>query len=358
MGKDCILSIIVPVYNAEKYIKQCLDSLLNQDVIKEEYEIVCINDGSRDNSLQVLQEYEKDNKNMVVIDKENGGVSKARNCGLDIAKGDYVWFVDADDWIARDCLGTIFNAIKTCDPSVLQMQFDYIKAEWRIKEKQAVCLLKDRVEIKDGHGCPMRYDGAWSSIIKKEVLTRFEHRFLEELAYGEDILFVRELFDLLEIKKEEGIFQKVIYLENDIFYYYRMNDDSAMRSAWTKNRDKYAEGLLKLARINKRKAEDINKPDWYRKKYEEHFYRRMYNYLMDWLPGLSVNVKKKLKELKKEGLYPCKKMPKELRKKFFGAQGFAGRIKSFYKHSAFKYAWVYKIYYCQMSKKYQGESNN
>ena len=101
------LSFIVPVYNVEKYLPECLDSLLNQDIPHEDYEIVCINDGSTDGSLEILREYEKLHPNVHVIDQANGGVCMARNAGLDAAKGEYIWFVDADDWVSPNCLHEI-----------------------------------------------------------------------------------------------------------------------------------------------------------------------------------------------------------------------------------------------------------
>lgn len=119
-----ILSIIVSVYNAEKYLETCLESLLNQDIDKSMYEIICVNDGSTDGSFAILKEYEKQYDNVVLIDKENEGVSIARNIGLEKARGDYVWFIDADDWVARQCFGIIKQEIEKYDPSVVQIGFD------------------------------------------------------------------------------------------------------------------------------------------------------------------------------------------------------------------------------------------
>src|SRR5699024_7703741 len=140
------LSIIVPVYNTEKYIETCLESLLNQDIDKSMYEIICVNDGSTDGSLAILKEYAKQYDNVVLIDKENEGVSIARNIGLEKARGDYVWFIDADDWVARQCFGVIKQEIAKYDPSVVQIGFDWIKAEWRIAECTNAILNKEKVK--------------------------------------------------------------------------------------------------------------------------------------------------------------------------------------------------------------------
>ena len=94
-----MISIIVPVYNSELYLKKCLDSIISQTY--ENIEIICIDDNSSDDSLRILQEYEKKDQRIKVLQKVNEGVSFARNAGLDMARGDYILFVDSDDWIDR-----------------------------------------------------------------------------------------------------------------------------------------------------------------------------------------------------------------------------------------------------------------
>ena len=85
------------MYNTELYLEECLDSLLNQNISHDEYEIICVNDGSTDGSANILHKYFSKYHNIIVIDKENSGVSSARNVGLDIAKGKYICFFDSDD---------------------------------------------------------------------------------------------------------------------------------------------------------------------------------------------------------------------------------------------------------------------
>ena len=94
------LSIIIPVYNVEKYISKCLDSILNQSF--EDFEIICVNDGSTDNSLAILEEYK--DKRIIIINKKNEGSGVARNAGVDISKGEYLYFVDGDDWLEDNAL--------------------------------------------------------------------------------------------------------------------------------------------------------------------------------------------------------------------------------------------------------------
>ena len=91
------ISVIIPVYNVSEFIPKCLVSILNQNF--DDIEIICVNDGSSDNSLTILKDFENKDKRIIVIDKENEGSGVARNAGLAIAKGKYVYFVDGDDWL-------------------------------------------------------------------------------------------------------------------------------------------------------------------------------------------------------------------------------------------------------------------
>ena len=106
-----LISIIIPVYNVESYLRQCLDSVLEQNA--DNFELICINDGSTDNSALVLEEYASRHKHMKVLHVENGGTAKARNIGIEMAQGEYIWFVDSDDWIQANAIQTLTKCIKT-----------------------------------------------------------------------------------------------------------------------------------------------------------------------------------------------------------------------------------------------------
>ncbi|MBQ8704154.1 MAG: glycosyltransferase [Bacteroidales bacterium] len=112
------ISIIIPMYKVEAFIEKCLTSCIKQDISEKDYEIVCVNDGSPDNSAVIAREMAKKYTNIIVKDRENGGLSAARNTGLKHAKGDYVWFVDSDDWIKENCLKKI---VETCEQHNLDM---------------------------------------------------------------------------------------------------------------------------------------------------------------------------------------------------------------------------------------------
>lgn len=117
-----ILSIIIPVFNVEKYIRKCITSCINQNIPNNYYEIIVVNDGTQDNSLCIIQEITKKYSNIKIINQENKGLSVARNVGLKHSKGKYVWFIDADDYIEENCLGRITSLLNN-DLDILQLQY-------------------------------------------------------------------------------------------------------------------------------------------------------------------------------------------------------------------------------------------
>ena len=102
------ISVIVPVYNTSTYLRRCLDSILEQDFTS--YEVICVNDGSTDNSLEILREYEKKSEKIKVINQVNNGVAKTRNTALKHAKGDYLAFLDSDDFVRENYLSRLYDA--------------------------------------------------------------------------------------------------------------------------------------------------------------------------------------------------------------------------------------------------------
>lgn len=134
-----IISIIVPVYNVEEYLQRCIDSILNQRF--KDFELILINDGSTDNSLKICKEYSLSDSRVKVINKENGGLSSARNAGINIAKGKYIGFVDSDDWINEEMYQTLYNLLQEYDCDIAECCYKKVYDE-KIIEKQ-----KKRYEI-------------------------------------------------------------------------------------------------------------------------------------------------------------------------------------------------------------------
>ncbi|MBQ7026222.1 MAG: glycosyltransferase, partial [Peptococcaceae bacterium] len=112
---ELLLSIVIPVYNLENYIGRCLDSLMKQNIDPASYEVICINDGSKDGTYEILEDYKSRYPNIKVFHTENRGVVLARSAGLEKATGRYVWFVDGDDWIEANCLKYLCDIVMEGD---------------------------------------------------------------------------------------------------------------------------------------------------------------------------------------------------------------------------------------------------
>lgn len=177
-----LISFIVPVYNTELYIEECLDSLLNQDISHDEYEIVCVNDGSTDGSSEILHNYASKYRNLVVIDKENGGVSVARNVGLEHANGDYIWFIDSDDLIKENSLNELKTIISKCE-------YDRI-----VIHSKTFKTTNDLLDSKASPNEPWKDSVVWRNIFKREFLNDYNLRFHPNLVFGEDALYIFECF--------------------------------------------------------------------------------------------------------------------------------------------------------------------
>ena len=116
------ISLIIPVFNVEKYIERCLLSCINQNISCDDYEIIVVNDGTPDRSMDIVNEYHKNYPHLIkTFSQENKGLSAARNAGLKLAKGDYIWFIDSDDWITTDCLSSIYLKIQKETPDILAL---------------------------------------------------------------------------------------------------------------------------------------------------------------------------------------------------------------------------------------------
>ena len=144
------------MYNVEKFLAKCILSCENQNISKKEYEIICVNDGSLDSSAIIAEEIAKQYNNIIIINQENQGLSVARNTGLSNAKGDYVWFVDSDDWIEENCLRRIVSKLSN-NLDILQLQYRHVWLEpYTIKEFRPILVkgVKSGIEVTHEGGLP------------------------------------------------------------------------------------------------------------------------------------------------------------------------------------------------------------
>lgn len=211
------LSIIIPVYNADKYLAECLDSCLHQDIPYDDYEIICVNDGSEDGCLAILDDYSSRYPNICVIHKENAGVSEARNDGLAIARGDYVWFVDADDFIEENILGLL--STKTNSTGCDRISFPCYELHESFTEEEAKKKANKQLPPNFKHGDNV----VWTCLFRRKAIQEYNLKFQTKsrnkidntnLMFGEDTLFVYG-FTRHDPKQE--------MLAEFPFYFYRRN---------------------------------------------------------------------------------------------------------------------------------------
>ena len=181
------LSIIIPVYNVERYIERCLASIVNdQNLDASLYEIIVVNDGTKDNSMEIVEKYAKRHSNISVINQKNQGLSVARNTGMKAAQGDYLWFIDSDDWITENSIRSILSALKN-NIDILQLQYQLCYEDGRI-EAVKPCVIKSVVSgvyqtLRGGVDVPAQF-----SIYRRQFL--FENNFeFYPGVYHEDVEF-------------------------------------------------------------------------------------------------------------------------------------------------------------------------
>lgn len=182
------VSIILPVYNVAPYLRECLESAINQSL--KDIEIICINDGSTDNSLDILKEYAQNDNRIKIINKKNGGVSAARNAGLDNARGKYIAFLDGDDRLEPDGLETAFNEAEENNSDIVI--FNYYDVG--INNEKASPLLFWLKSFKNNPQIPYRQLSylqytCWNKLYKNEFISKYNIRFYTNIKYGEDGLF-------------------------------------------------------------------------------------------------------------------------------------------------------------------------
>lgn len=127
MTKSSKISVIIPVYNTERYLPRCLDSVLSNTY--DNLEVICINDGSTDNSINILDNYKVSDERVVVINQKNSGVSAASNAGINVATGEYIAFIDSDDWVHPQYFEILLFAMSCNDSDVAACQYSQVSEE-------------------------------------------------------------------------------------------------------------------------------------------------------------------------------------------------------------------------------------
>ena len=206
-------SIIIPVYNVAPYLRECLDSVLGQTF--QEWEAICVDDGSTDGSGEILDEYGARDKRFRVVHQDNAGVSAARNRGLEEAKGEWVWFVDGDDVIRRDALAELWRGIASC-ADLRAVKIDYLNGYSAPKEWPTSKNAPSQIIHSENNGGVSHFFAAtWGIVFRREAIGTL--RF-EDFPRGEDTIFIaavaRYCFPYLILSQQ--------------LYFYRQRLDSAI----------------------------------------------------------------------------------------------------------------------------------
>jgi glycosyltransferase involved in cell wall biosynthesis len=225
------ISFIIPVYNAEPYLQKCLDSILNQTYKK--IEIICINDGSTDGSLKILENFAQKDSRITIITQDNSGTAVARNLGLKIAQAEYVWFTDADDWIEENSVSILAEHIELNTPDIIGFigdTFNTKTGKHQLDEFRDLSLIPNDLFKKT-----LNFDLAknfifllplelWSRIFNKRFLNNNNIMFENKIFCIDDGLFLTECF-----LKSKNIF----YIKN-ILYHYRVGNSRSLIHSLTK----------------------------------------------------------------------------------------------------------------------------
>ncbi|MBQ9025051.1 MAG: glycosyltransferase [Methanobrevibacter sp.] len=211
------VSVIIPVYNVEKYLKKCLDSVINQTL--EDIEIICVDDGSTDNSLAILNEYKKSDGRIQLIRQENQGHSGATNTGLKYVTGDYIFFVDSDDWIELTALEKLYNnAIENDSDLVLYDAIEHFPSNDRIRNYYLLNDLRNEVfDYKSEKKLVINsYYVQWSKLYKTSFFKKHNLKLPNFLLFEDIGLNVAAI----------SLAERITYLPEILYHYNRLNESS------------------------------------------------------------------------------------------------------------------------------------
>lgn len=238
MENKPIISIIVPVYNVEQYLDRCVESILNQTF--KDFELILVDDGSPDDCPAICDEWAEKDSRIKVIHKPNGGVSSARNAGLDLTSGEYVGFCDPDDKINERMYELMYQSVLDNEADCCICSYKSFKSNKELEnssfDKDNKLVLNDNEIIDYFLGKGKSFLGSiWNKLIHRDIVENL--RFNETMAFGEDYCFA--LQTLLNCSR-------VTMLENCELYYYFIRENSAMKKL---NSEKYYKLFVEKQRI-------------------------------------------------------------------------------------------------------------
>lgn len=218
------ISVIIPVYNVEKYIEKCLDSVISQTY--KNIEIIIINDGTLDTSLEIAEKYAKIDNRIIILTKTNGGLSSARNFGLNYVSGDYIVFIDSDDWIEKNMLEKLIKTAHETDGDIIQFGFRTVLENGREIKKYTFKeeSFNSRKDILDGYFINEKINTVvWNKLYKKYIFNKIR---MIEGRNNEDTMVMPEILNSVN---------KFINM-SDCFYNYVQRDNTIMSSKFSEKK--------------------------------------------------------------------------------------------------------------------------
>ena len=219
-----LISIIMPVYNAEKTLNRAIDSIISQTMI--EWELILVDDGSTDDSPSICDKYKIIDDRIVVIHKKNAGVAAARQDGLDTTQGEYVIHADSDDWMDNNALAALYSTAITHDADVVLCDYYLQEGDSTIFIKQEPSNIKNHKKIAKDFSRNL-IGSLWNKLVRKEFIVKNGIRFIAGINYSEDLLFCYQMF-LNPVK--------CVYLPK-AFYHYVMQGSSITHAVSKMNID-------------------------------------------------------------------------------------------------------------------------
>lgn len=210
------VSVIVPIYKVEKYIHRCINSILKQSY--EDLEVILVNDGSPDNCGKIINEYEKKDSRVITIHKENGGLSDARNAGIEIVSGEYVIFVDSDDWIEKDFIQRLVTTSQSKQADIVQTAFYYAYDDY--------LLYDNRFYDRDSEIITFSNSELMRELVKNDIVKNFawgklyKTKLVRDLPFKNGVLFE----DVFWAHKVMQRVERYVVLHEPLYYYFQRND--------------------------------------------------------------------------------------------------------------------------------------
>lgn len=235
-NQQALITVVIPVYNVEKYLVRCVESVLNQS--HTNLEIILVDDGSPDGSPQICDDYAKKDHRVQVIHKKNGGLASARNAGMDVMTGKYLFFLDSDDWLEPDGLERLYKVAE--EQQVDFVRYRYYRTGWPGMPENAVCRVEEVRELTEGlydreriikeiyprllatSGLTMgAIVGACGSLYSVKFLKENHLRFYEEIKFSEDLIFSANVVRAAN---------RFYFVDTPGTYHYFYNPDSISKS--------------------------------------------------------------------------------------------------------------------------------